>query len=221
MKKLSIGIALVSVSVFVNAASFDCSKAKTVQEKLICSDLELNALDKEMGDVYTSTNKSFPIEGYIRNNQRNWLRDYRKCAEPTTEKKDDISKIQFCKEMLNQRISNLKELQTSKVYADYKEKQMIVDSTTLVVLDKKDGKYLQFFGGWMPDANMEPEKMKGYPFDGFICDDEVKLNKVGSIYKTEEYQDVTLQINDHTIVIDGSFSCGLRASIGNDTFNRR
>ena len=32
--------------------SFDCSKAKSVNEKLICGDSELSALDSQFGEIY-------------------------------------------------------------------------------------------------------------------------------------------------------------------------
>ena len=53
-------------------ASFDCNKASTKHEKLICSDEELNKADEEMGKVYKqaySVDKEF-----ISQTQKNFLK---------------------------------------------------------------------------------------------------------------------------------------------------
>jgi uncharacterized protein len=58
-------------------ASFDCNKASTKHEKLICSDEELNKADEEMGKVYKqaySVDKEF-----ISQTQKNFLKYYKKC----------------------------------------------------------------------------------------------------------------------------------------------
>lgn len=69
MKYTLLALSIVA-SASVNAASFDCNKAGTTQEKLICSDVELSELDS---DLLHSYKKVFDIEG-MKQNQKNWIR---------------------------------------------------------------------------------------------------------------------------------------------------
>lgn len=66
------------------AASFDCTKAGTKIEKLICSNPELSALDEELGDEYQSEVNSYDSDkaSHIVNVQKRWLKTTRnKCSD--------------------------------------------------------------------------------------------------------------------------------------------
>lgn len=69
-------IALATVDSPAFAASYDCSIAKTPQEKLICSDPELSELDGKVGRAYASALKSLSAEGQkvLTQDERDWLR---------------------------------------------------------------------------------------------------------------------------------------------------
>lgn len=56
------------------AASFDCAKASTILEKLICSDKELNALDDALGKAYWNTLDKATDRDALKSDQRAWLR---------------------------------------------------------------------------------------------------------------------------------------------------
>jgi uncharacterized protein len=64
------------VSNIANAASFDCAKAKTPQEKAICTDPALSAADDEMAAAYRAALAVAPKEmvAEIREGQRAWVR---------------------------------------------------------------------------------------------------------------------------------------------------
>lgn len=66
-----IGIAC-SASVF--AASFDCTKAATAVEKMICSDNELSALDSKLADTYRNGLRTAQRPEPIKDDQKAWLR---------------------------------------------------------------------------------------------------------------------------------------------------
>ena len=57
--------------------SFDCAKAKTRVEKLICSDAELAKLDREMSSEYRTLVSDKTLDGelkeILKNNQKKWL----------------------------------------------------------------------------------------------------------------------------------------------------
>jgi uncharacterized protein len=73
--KLLSGILLLSVSVAGHAASFDCTKARTAQEKAICASPELSKADDEMAAAYRRAFDATPAEmrDLVRGDQREWL----------------------------------------------------------------------------------------------------------------------------------------------------
>jgi hypothetical protein len=66
---------LLSFSLAAGAASFDCSKARSYSEKLICSDPELSKLDEDLGTVYRAakgrTGNSKEFRAFAK---ENWLK---------------------------------------------------------------------------------------------------------------------------------------------------
>ncbi|MBF0118877.1 MAG: DUF1311 domain-containing protein [Desulfobacterales bacterium] len=60
------------------AASFDCSKASTKVEKLVCDDANLSKLDEELGKAYGEAKKKvFDLN----DEQRAWLKSRNKCID--------------------------------------------------------------------------------------------------------------------------------------------
>jgi uncharacterized protein len=57
-----------------HAASFDCSKAKTPQEKAICGSPELSAADEQMAAAYKAllATTTTEVKPAVRDNQRSW-----------------------------------------------------------------------------------------------------------------------------------------------------
>ena len=58
-------------------ASFDCSKARTNVEMLICDDPDLSALDREMAALYAAARRTTPGAADI---QLTWIKVRNKCA---------------------------------------------------------------------------------------------------------------------------------------------
>ncbi|MDO8466251.1 MAG: lysozyme inhibitor LprI family protein [Gallionella sp.] len=64
------------------AASFDCAKAQTNVEKLICADAGLSKLDEELNTAYkTFLNISGEHQDVIKNAQRFWLKIRDACSD--------------------------------------------------------------------------------------------------------------------------------------------
>lgn len=63
------------------AASFDCSKAQSKVEKLICADAELSKLDEEMAAAYIGAQKGSDSATDVRNAQKRWLRIRDACQD--------------------------------------------------------------------------------------------------------------------------------------------
>src|SRR6516164_6456413 len=58
------------------AASFPCARASTAQEKAICSDARLSALDERLGAAYDSIRKELSPDGAakVKGDQLQWIK---------------------------------------------------------------------------------------------------------------------------------------------------
>jgi uncharacterized protein len=65
----------------VQAASFDCAKARTAAEKMICADAELSKLDERMAAAYAKTLARTKDKGKLKREQKEWLTRRDKCAK--------------------------------------------------------------------------------------------------------------------------------------------
>lgn len=61
------------------AASFDCMKATTAQEKAICSTPTLSALDEELAKTYKSARTTSQDVDKLKSEQIAWIKETRKC----------------------------------------------------------------------------------------------------------------------------------------------
>lgn len=79
MKKIIFAV-LVSIFTFKSyAVSFDCNKAATLVENVICSDEEISALDDALASSYANVLASSDDAGSIKLEQRNWLKKRNAC----------------------------------------------------------------------------------------------------------------------------------------------
>ena len=64
------------------AASFDCAKARSPDEKAICSNTALNDKDVKMSVLYDINKRTLAMggRGAMEDQQRQWLRDRRGCG---------------------------------------------------------------------------------------------------------------------------------------------
>jgi uncharacterized protein len=63
----------------VNAASFDCGKATTAQEKTICNTPSLSSLDEKLAKIYKEAMANALDPQALKNEQRAWLKETRSC----------------------------------------------------------------------------------------------------------------------------------------------
>ncbi|MES2825920.1 MAG: lysozyme inhibitor LprI family protein [Pseudomonadota bacterium] len=63
------------------AASFDCAKAGTATEKLICSDAKVSTLDEQLNAVYKAANETATDKNAFKAQQRDWLKQKRNVCE--------------------------------------------------------------------------------------------------------------------------------------------
>lgn len=65
------------ISGFVHGASFDCTKAKSVTEKAICSNSDLGKLDEQLGQAYADLKSIYSEKFFktiVQKNQIEWLK---------------------------------------------------------------------------------------------------------------------------------------------------
>jgi uncharacterized protein len=108
--------AVVLVSANASAASgqsFDCAKATSAVEKMICSDTELKALDTRMAQLYAQALKVVPAaeEPGLRSEQRDWITTRDACATASEPRRNCVSYA------YTQRNSRLDGLRTSTAAA--------------------------------------------------------------------------------------------------------
>ena len=100
-KKRTLNDCLVAVIIFgclvfvenIFAASFDCNRAVTAGEKMVCQDGELSKLDEKLYIVYSELTKTtFDLEG-LKLEQHKWLEGRDKIASGIFEYPDPLSVV--------------------------------------------------------------------------------------------------------------------------------
>ena len=64
----------------LSGASFNCTKASSNVEKMICTDVFLSELDTQMGTLYKEASKSTTNKKELLDNQRIWIKERENCA---------------------------------------------------------------------------------------------------------------------------------------------
>jgi len=101
------------------AASFDCTKATTKVEKMICANAGLSKLDGELGKAYFKVLKTFHGMPSIRQKQREWLKKRNKCGEVECLKSRYQERIAVLKRV---RTPSKQELQRMEIFAQARKK---------------------------------------------------------------------------------------------------
>jgi hypothetical protein len=69
--------------------SFDCSQAKSLQEKLICRSADLSALDDTLASLYSDVRKASSSPDDVKADQMNWLKSKRNASRT-------VAKLRAC-----------------------------------------------------------------------------------------------------------------------------
>lgn len=94
MKRISwIVLVLWVLRVEVQAASFDCAKAATNNEKLICSDSALSKLDADLNSAYKAAIQNHPQADSIKQKQKQWIKERNACSDTSCLKNQYIARI--------------------------------------------------------------------------------------------------------------------------------
>lgn len=89
------------IALSANAASFDCAKASTKVEHMICADSEISKLDEELNTAYTVALQDKTRADSIKQAQKTWLSSRNRCVNLECLKSAYISRTR----LLQQKIS--------------------------------------------------------------------------------------------------------------------
>lgn len=81
MKRIAWIVLGLLASVCANAASFDCAKAASKVEKLICDNAELSQLDEDLSAAYKAALKDAAHAELIRQSQKQWINKRNTCLD--------------------------------------------------------------------------------------------------------------------------------------------
>jgi uncharacterized protein len=95
-------------AVAADAASFDCAKASSPRERLVCSDATLSELDGHLGKLYDERKKALSAKGadLLQKSERSWLHYVATvCPLPTIGRADDT--LSCIKKRYDERLAEL------------------------------------------------------------------------------------------------------------------
>lgn len=80
MKWVVLALTVLPIAAPAHAASFDCAKASTKVEYLICADHKLSELDEDLSDRYTAAVRDSSNSKAIKRHQLSWLKTRNDCG---------------------------------------------------------------------------------------------------------------------------------------------
>lgn len=124
------------------AASFDCNKARTPIERSICNNPELSKLDEELASAYKRSLETFPVKGFIRAWQREWLSEIR-----STSCKSDCSSELI--PLYRNRVERLMVDDKSLIFSDALEFSTENSNAVVIIYPVKNGAVISVWGGFV------------------------------------------------------------------------
>jgi uncharacterized protein YecT (DUF1311 family) len=185
--------------------SFDCTRAKTTSEKLICRDAALSAFDRKLGEAYVALEKSISPQSFatFRNAQRAWL-DYasKSCDAdvPSPASIADRNNITDClRAEFSDRADLLSDLKAAKAGAMTLEPRMRF--RTRAKPPTEDSDIYPWFNGGGPAGAFNAFINKTLALDKWRMDDKqlFSLDAVGDMHLTAR-RSYTLARFDNRIV---------------------
>lgn len=123
MKKLLTLILLLTTTLF--GASFDCTKAKTNVEKMICADEELSALDENLSKAFKEALTNTEDKEKLKKEQFAWMKERDKCQDKSCIKNIYNIKIQILIENLHDTNATTYLLLADRYAKEYNKTNMI------------------------------------------------------------------------------------------------
>ena len=214
---LLLAVGLTGAGSDLQAASFDCAKARSPLEKLICSQPELDAADTRMGEAYRKANTTVPLKGFVGVTHRVFLAEYRSCAMAAPNRPlPNAQAVRQCTALADRRTQELEGYTQARFYSQLSSgKAFTQDDLAILISTAQGGLRIRLWGHWMPDA-YDP---KPFPM-GVLCDLEGRLLPATGGMKADFDEDVLLQVSDQRVKINGFMTCTPRNGVGEGDYPR-
>ncbi|MFQ2188368.1 lysozyme inhibitor LprI family protein [Aeromonas jandaei] len=211
-----------------HAASFDCKKAKTSNEKLICMTPELSQLDEELAKIYLLSLKNSADNDIIKKSQRAWLKQIKKeCSSADCLIKNYRIRLETLKNWEKSIPADTTMLGTHYlshsvpiISNSTKDGYYFIDAKNCISIEEKDNKTISF-------------SILTFNTNGHICDINGIAKLVGNEYQYIPSSDTdgldntcSLRIVNRAgsiLILDPEmkcreFSCGMRAGLDGTVF---
>lgn len=136
-----------------NAAGFDCTKARSPMEKLICADAPLSALDEQLNTAFKEAIERSKARPQLVQWQREWLKSYEvtQCKDARCLAKEFTGRIALLQSVAP---ASGPSAQWNGMYTRYHQGKPDKDSATLAIVGLQDGTaYLAGDAVWLgPNA---------------------------------------------------------------------
>ena len=187
-------VCLVGLCSGLDAASFDCSRAHTKLENMICSTPKLNAADTRMGEAYRAAVRTFPLKGFVEATQQTFLVEFRTCRE-----------VAECLNLLERRLAELAMYQGAKVYSDASGRFDPNENIAFLVHSTQGRTFLTYY-------------------ENSGCGDELEVkNDNGRLvvdYDENPMDRAVIEIQDKWLLLDDFISCNPRTAIAKGDYAR-
>jgi len=185
----------------IHAASFDCSKAASEVEKIICSDDELSRLDESLSMAYLRALKQTDIKKQAIESQRQWLKNERNACKDLEEAYE--THAECIKEAYETRIKELSLLSSGGRY------HLLMRYPTGVHegMFEVDPSNIEVCGAYEKNLNSFPETK--HPM---VC--ERPINPAFKEFKTFQWTDLNVSEHRNTILKIDRQSSFYRANPG-------
>jgi uncharacterized protein YecT (DUF1311 family) len=182
------------------AASFDCKKAGTTTERLICADSQLSAIDESLNLAYKTVLSSMQDKSFIVRWQREWL----KSSAVTNCKTVECLRPEFSarNDLINRVAIEGITVPWSGNYVRYYKGTTDRDSATLFLLGLKNNQiYVSGSAFWYgPNANIGQINIGEIEGNGFVRGNRASFDLDGC---TAE-----MVLKQSTIVVESETGCG-------------
>lgn len=202
MKKALCLLLSLCVAPFADAASFDCTNAKTKQEKTVCADTELSRLDDSLAAAYKKAQAKTPVSlrPVLLRWQRQWLDDVQMCHERQCFKSAYQAQIK--------NLSSISPRPPSGVYVRYwkgKPDKKDLGTISIIALTNNQA-YIEGDAGWVSagGGNINIGGIKGLS--------PLKQQRIHYAYDFDHLEgrcELTLALKPNALTVSGSSSaCG-------------
>jgi uncharacterized protein len=138
------------------AASFDCTKATTKTEKLICADEKLSALDEQLANAYKTASETVTDKNALKAEQKKWLK----------QKRNVCTDVACLSQVYQARISALTASNTPAA-ADVAANSMLAKDTKPAISSEKSITFKLVFGDSYPICKPYVDMLNAAKYVGF------------------------------------------------------